>query len=66
MPAGAGGGDPADLRHLSWVAGSMDLCGKHRLQAWDPLSLLLPLNPSSHWEDSDRAGQPPAGLSRTC
>lgn len=43
----------ADLRLPALVAGNMDLCGKCRWQTGGPLSLLLPLNLSWRWEDSD-------------
>lgn len=51
MPARAGRGG-----HSRLVARSIDLCGKCKWQACGPLSVLLPLNLSSSWKDSDTAG----------
>ena len=61
MPAGQAEEALADLRHPPRVAGSTGLCGQCGWQACGPLSLLLPLNLRSCWEDGDRAFWPSAG-----
>ncbi|TKC51076.1 hypothetical protein EI555_007005 [Monodon monoceros] len=60
MPAGQAEEALADLRRPPPVAGSTGFCGQRGGWACGPLSLLLPLNLRSCWEDSDRAFWPSA------
>ncbi|XP_022449869.1 lysophosphatidylserine lipase ABHD12 isoform X4 [Delphinapterus leucas] len=60
MPAGQAEEALADLRRPPPVAGSTGFCGQRGGRACGPLSLLLPLNLRSCWEDSDRAFWPSA------